>query len=148
MNLRAQVVERLCNYELMDVAVKNLQEQIRWLKLNQEGIHAVRTDRVAVRNQPGRGEERLLENIEQRQKLENALENTKRWLQITDRAMTALSKEEQLILRKLYIHKTPGALNELCQRFEMEKSSVYRKRDRALDKLELALYGAPPEQTV
>ena len=147
MNLRAQVVERLCNYELMDVAVKNLQEQIRWLKLNQEGIHAVRTDRVAVRNQPGRGEERLLENIEQRQKLEIALENTKRWLQITDRALKALGGEEQMILQKLYIHKSSGALSELCQTLGIEKSSIYRKRDKALEKLALALYGAPPEQT-
>ena len=141
MNLRAQVVERLSNYELMGVAVKNLQEQIRWLKLHQEGIHAVRTDRVAVKSQPGRSEERLLENIEQRQKLEIALKNTQRWLQITCRALKALNKDEQLILQKLYIHKSPGALNELCQMLEMEKSSIYRKRDKALDKLVLALYG-------
>lgn len=141
MNLRAQVVERLCNYEIMCVAVKNLQEQIQWLKLHQEGLHAVRTDRVVVQCQSDRAEERLLEDIEQRRKLEIALENTRRWLQITDRALQTLSKEEQLILRKLYICKTAGAISVLCQRLQLEKSSIYRKRDRALDKLVLALYG-------
>lgn len=141
MNLRAQVVERLCNYEIMCVAVKNLQEQIQWLKLHQEGLHAVRTDRVVVQCQSDRAEERLLEDIEQRRKLEIALENTRRWLQITDRALQTLSKEEQLILRKLYICKTAGAISALCQRLQLEKSSIYRKRDRALDKLVLALYG-------
>jgi hypothetical protein len=45
MNLRAQVIERLCNYEIMCVAVKNLQDQIYWLKLQQEGI-PVENDRV------------------------------------------------------------------------------------------------------
>ena len=147
MDLRAQAVERLCSYEIMCVAVKNLQDQIRWLKLHQEGIHAVRTDRVVVQCQPERKEEWLLEDIEQRQKLEIALENTRRWLKITDRALQALSKEEQLILRKLYIRKTPGAVTDLCQRLQMEKSSIYRKRDRALDKLVQALYGAQQEQT-
>ena len=141
MNLRAQVIERLCNYEIMCVAVKNLQDQIYWLKLQQEGIHAVRTDRVAVRCQPDRTEERLLDNIEQRQKMEMALENTRRWLQITDRALQTLSNKERLLLQELYIHKTPGAVTKLCQRFQMEKSSVDRNRDKALDRLALALYG-------
>ncbi len=146
MNPRAQVVERLCSYELMCVAVKNLQEQIRWLKLHQEGLHAVRTDRVVVKCQPDRTEDRLLDNIEQRRKMEIALENTRRWLRITDRALQMLSKEERRILQKLYIRKTAGAVNELCQQLEMEKSSIYRKRDRALDKLALALYGVDSEK--
>ncbi len=141
MNLRAQVVERLCNYEIMCVAVKNLQDQICWLKLQQEGVHAVRTDRVAVRCQPDRTEEKVLDSIVQRQKMEMALENTRRWLRITDRALQTLSKEERLLLQKLYIHRMPGAVAELCQRLQMEKSSVYRKRDKALDRLALALYG-------
>ena len=146
MNLRAQVVERLCSYELMCVAVKNLQDQIRWLKVHQEGIHTVRTDRVVVKFQPDRADERLVENLEQRRKLEIALENTRRWLQITDRALQMLSNEERIILQKLYIRKTAGALNELCQQLEMEKSSIYRKRDKALEKLVLALYGVDSEE--
>lgn len=141
MNLRAQAIERLCNYELMCVAVKNLQEQIRWLKLQQEGIHGVRTDRVVVQSQPGGREERLLEHIEQRQKLEIALKNTRRWLQITERAIKALSNEEQMILRSFYMQRSSQTMNELCQRLKLEKSSIYRKRDRALEKLVLVLYG-------
>ena len=141
MNLREQVVERLCNYEIMCVAVKNLQEQICYLKQQQEGIHAVRTDRVVVKYHQERSEDRLLENIEQRQKLEIALKNTRQWLQIVDRALQALSKDEQMILQICYIHKTPRAVVELCRLLQMEKSSVYRKRDKALDRLALALYG-------
>jgi len=141
MNLRAQVIERLCNYEIMSVAVKNLQDQILWLKLQQEGIHAVRTDRVAVQGQQGGREDRLMDAIEQRRKLEVALENTRRWMQITDRALQTLSKEEQMILRKFYIRRESGGVNQLCQQLQVEKSSIYRKRDKALEKLMLALYG-------
>jgi hypothetical protein len=33
-------------------------------------------------------------------------------------------------------------LEELCEKMQVEKSSIYRKRDKALERFTLALYGA------
>ena len=35
-----------------------------------------------------------------------------------------------------------GALDQLCEELGMERSSVYRHRDKALSKFTLSLYGA------
>ena len=43
-----------------------------------------------------------------------------------------LSEEERRILEKMYIVPKNGNLDELCQELGVEKSSVYRRRDKAL----------------
>ena len=64
-----------------------------------------------------------------------------RWLKITDGALAALTPEEKLILHRLYICPEKGSLDKLCQGLQVEKSSIYRKRDKALQKFTYALYG-------
>ena len=40
-----------------------------------------------------------------------------------------------------YIKKAPRALETLCRLLEVEKSTVYRRRDKALQKFICGLYG-------
>lgn len=140
MDRKKAAVERLRNYDAMGIAVENLQTQIRLLRLRQESIPGVRTDRV-VRGGTAEPGAWLVDSIANLQELEAALEQTMLWRLVTDRALAALEPEERAILRVLYIKKSPGAVDRLCQLLEAEKSTVYRRRDKALDKLVLALYG-------
>lgn len=43
-----------------------------------------------------------------------------------------MSREEMLLLELIYIVPKKGNLDVLCQELEIEKSSVYRRRDKAL----------------
>lgn len=148
MNRRAEALERLRNYEAMRTAVENLRAQIRWLKLKRESVTAVCTDRVAVCRSGSRKDDRLVDSLHRTQELEEALENTLRWLLVTDRALGTLDKDELLILRRLYIKKEPSAVSRLCQILDVEKSSVYRKRDKALAKFTTALFGAESKEEI
>ena len=54
------------------------------------------------------------------------------WLQ---RMLCYLTPEERLLLDRLFVHKRKGSVDELCQLLHLEKSSIYRRRQRLLNKL-------------
>ena len=56
-----------------------------------------------------------------------------------ERCMEQLDEEEQLVLEMMYIVPKNGNLEKLCQEFEVEKSAVYRRRDRALERFSVVL---------
>ena len=83
----------------------------------------------------------MINNIIERQELERALQQAKLWLRSTDRALTALTKEEQLILHRLYLYPEKGSVALLSKELGIESSSIYRHRDKALLHFTLAYYG-------
>ena len=83
----------------------------------------------------------MINNILHRQELTWTLEQAQMWLQITDRALTALTKEERQILHSLYIYPEKGGVERLCKELGLESSSVYRRRDKALKHFTMAYYG-------
>ena len=53
--------------------------------------------------------------------------------------LSVLTDEERLILDKMYIHPAKGMTLTLCDELEVEMSTVYRRRDKALNKLTRAM---------
>lgn len=56
-----------------------------------------------------------------------------------DRAMQVLTPEERLVVEQMLVHPATGNAETLCQILGVEKTSVYRRKDKALDKLIQAL---------
>lgn len=56
-----------------------------------------------------------------------------------DRAMQTLTPEERLVVERMCIHPATGNVDTLCQLLQVEKSSIYRRKDRAVEKLAKAL---------
>jgi hypothetical protein len=52
-----------------------------------------------------------------------------------------LTPEERLVLLRIFILPESGSIQRLCDELNVEQSSVYRKRDKALEAFTLALYG-------
>lgn len=140
MKWKEEAVDRLRRYDAMRRAVQNIPEEMKRLELLARSIQSARADGAAVRG-GGDREEVLINNLLHRQELQNALEQAKLWLCTTDRALSALSPEEKRILDKMLIHPERGGALRLCEELECEQSSIYRKRDRALQKFTIALYG-------
>ena len=46
-----------------------------------------------------------------------------------------------MVLTRFYIYPERGGVSRLCEELGVEQSSVYRKRDKALERFTLALYG-------
>ena len=141
MNWKAEATEKLRSYETMRLAIRNLPREIERLEAEYTGIGAQRfTGRVTARDQRNR-EERMLNNIVQRQELQWSLEQTRRWIRLMDRGLAVLDDREKAILEQLYIYPRAGAMERLCAELGVEKTSIYRRRDRALEKFTRAMYG-------
>ena len=143
MNWKAEAVEKLRRYDAMCRARENLPLELRRLEQEYTAIGAGMTDRIGTGNGNVRSrEDWMLNNVMARQQLTWSLDQARSWTDLVERALSALSSNEQLILRRLYILPQSGALDQLCEELGMERSSVYRHRDKALSKFTLSLYGA------
>ena len=141
MNWKAEANEKLRRYDAMRLATINIPQELERLRIDARSIRSARTDKTPVSGVGNRREEAMINNLIQRQELEWTLQQAKMWLQSTDRALSALTAEEKQILHRLYIYPEKGGLERLCKELDVESSSIYRRRDRALKHFTLAFYG-------
>ncbi len=134
-------MEKLRRYHIMRQALCNIPEEIKRLREEVRSIRGANPETISVRGGGGHREELLINNLVQRQELEWNLKRVKHWLAVADRGLAALLPDEKLILQRLYLHPEKGALERLCSELGVEQSTVYRKRDQALQRFTVALYG-------
>jgi hypothetical protein len=139
-NWKSEAKEKLKRYDAMRLATINIPEEMERLEIDAQSIRSAKLDSPAVKS-CGNREDALLNNIIHRQELQWTLQQAQSWLKTTDRALTALPKDETLILHRLYIYPEAGNLERLCKELGVESSSIYRRRDRALKHFTLAFYG-------
>lgn len=141
MNWKAEAKEKLQRYNAIRLATINIPEEMARLEIDAQSIRSTAKDAPAVTGRGGRREDTMLNNIIERQELARTLQQAQSWLKTTDRALTALSSEEKMILHRLYMYPDAGGMERLCRELNMEASSVYRRRDSALRHFVMALYG-------
>ena len=141
MNWKSEAVDRLRRYDLMKAAVENIPEEIHRLAIEAKSIKAMRTDKLAVKSGTADHSEMLLNNLVHQEELKQSLENAKQWVKTTDAALSSLLPEEKLILYRLFMTNEKRSVERLCQELGCEQSSIYRKREAALHRFTIALYG-------
>lgn len=142
MNWKNEAMDRLRQYDAMRLAVTNIPQEIKRLEAASVALRGARTDGAPVQSGGSRREEAILDNMMSRQELQWRLEQAESWLSCMDRALGALSGEEKLVLQRFYICPEKGSVERLCSELGLESSSVYRKRDKALRRFTVALYGS------
>ena len=141
MNWKQEAMERLSRYELMLRALENIPEELRRLELRSTTLRGIKLDTIRSSTSPHRGEDALINNFVKRQELQKAYQDALIWVSTTDKALSVLEPAEKEVLLHLYIHPVSGALETVCEKLGIEKSSAYRKRDAALCRFTIALYG-------
>lgn len=139
---KEEAVEKLKRYGAMQTALENIPAEIRLLQDDAAALRSASAPKVGGRGSSTR-EDALINNIVRRQELEWNLKQVKQWLSLTDRGLQALEPEELLVLRRMYLTPERGAVDRLCEELGVEQASVYRKRDKALHRFTVALYGFP-----
>lgn len=145
MNWKAEAMEKLRRYDAMRQCVQNIPEELKRLELESCGIRGARMDGSPVQGSKNSADEALLNNLVHRQQLRFALEQAELWLKTTERGLSALTPEEKLVLHRFYMYPERGSVDRLCGELGVEQSSVYRKRDKALYRFTIALYGCPEQ---
>ena len=141
MNWKQEAAERLQRYEPMVRALQNIPMEMVRLEEDVKQLRSRGSELEGICTTPSRGDGRLVDNIVMRQELKRVYEDACMWVEITDNALEALTNEEKLVLFHLYVRPQRGAVDQLCEQLGLEQSSVYRKRDIALWRFTLAMYG-------
>lgn len=92
----------------------------------------------------GAAQDWLTAGLERKGRMERSLAAARQSVDSVQSAMGALSEKEQLVLEQFYIHRERGHMDRLCRELGVEEASVYRLKNKALEKFTLALYG--PEE--
>ena len=140
MNWKQETIDRLEKMEPMRQAMRSIPMELRRLDAEAENLRRSECSQTKVLTH-SKWEDRMLDNYVRRQELQWSYENTKRWLEVTQRALARLSKEQQMILKRLYVQPTAGAMEQLTEELGVERSTVYRWRDKALETFTLCMYG-------
>lgn len=141
MDFKSEAVKKLRYYNLKKLSLQTT--QIEYQRLGEQ-MAAIRSSlaRDCVSGGEGGGhEDVMLALIEKRSALDAAMKNTKAWIRVVDKAMESLDEEDRLILTTLYVNRTKGGVDYLCETLYVEKATVYRRRKRALQEFTIAMYG-------
>lgn len=141
MNWKREAIDKLKNYEAHRGALESIPKEIKRLESAYTGIRSATADGTPVSGGGSTREDAMLSNIVHRDELKRRLKQARLWVSMVDKALGVLDEEERLVLDKFYIHRVKGAVGELCERLNVEQSTIYRKRDSALRHFTIALYG-------
>ena len=142
MDWRQEAAEKLSQYEARRQSLESIPAEIRRLELDYTSLRSSAADAIPSHGNGSRREDAMLTNIVRREELARQLESARAWVALTDGGLAALNEEDRLVLDRFYVHRRKGACEQLCEELDREKAQVYRRRERALRRFTLALYGA------
>lgn len=141
MNWKYEAIDKLKGYEAHKRALENIPREIKRLEGAFVSIRSATTDAAPVSGGGSTREDTMLSNIAHREELERALKQAKAWVKMVDAGLAVLDAEERLVLDRFYINRAKGNVDRLCEELNVEKATVYRRRDGALRHFTIALYG-------
>ena len=141
MDWKQEAADKLMQYEARRKSLENIPAEIRRLELDYTSLRSSTADAVPTHGNGSRREDAMLTNIVRREELARQLESARAWVALTDGGLSALDEEDKLVLDRFFVHRRKGACEQLCEELDREKAQVYRRRDRALRRFTLALYG-------
>lgn len=141
MNWKYEAIDKLKGYEAHKRALENIPREIKRLQDVFTCIRSAATDSTPVSGGGNTREDTMLSNIVHREELERTLKQAKTWVKMVDAGLGVLDDEERLVLERFYINRAKGNVDRLCEELNVEKATVYRRRDGALRHFTIALYG-------
>ncbi len=141
MDWKQEAAEKLLQYEVRRQSLENIPAEIKRLEQDYSALRASVPDSMPARGGGSRREDAMLTNIVRREELARQLESARAWVALAEGGLAALDEEDRLVLDRFYVHRHKGACERLCEELDREKAQVYRRREKALRRFTLALYG-------
>lgn len=140
MNWKKEAVNDLRTYLQRKQSAENIRERIKILDEQFVSLKGISTD-TPVKGGMSRQEEKMLDNISERERLEFSLKIAESLIELTEKGLDVLEKRESQILEGFYFEQVDNHVEKLCERFHLEKTRLYEIKDIALRKFTIAMYG-------
>ena len=134
-------VQDLKEYQSVQNSLHNLSEEIKNLEIEMQTTKGTRYDRTPVQGGGNGYEDRMINNIDRKGRLEENLRIANRKVRRIECGLRVLSDKEKLVLNRFYVERTGDYIDRLCQELGCEQAQVYRVKDVALKKFTLSMFG-------
>ena len=140
---RSATVNALKDFRNMQFIIDHTGDEIKEAYRRMSGIGSSQFDGMPHAHNPQAGEERIIKGIDEIDVLKERYRQAVEYMAWFKPAWEELTEEERYVLEVFYSEEESqtGAVYDICDRFHIERSSAYNKKNRALWKLVTLLYG-------
>jgi len=141
---RSATVNALKDYIIMDFIIQNHTDDVMESHARMTAIHSATFTEVPHHPDPLASDMYLASAIDEIDVLQERYRSALEYMEWFRPAWEALTDDERFVLGEFYRGTDDGqvdAIENIRNRFHIERSSAYRKKERALTRLATLLYG-------
>lgn len=141
---RSAAVDALKDYSSMKFIIGHTDDEIKSAYEKMEGVSSPQLDGMPRSHNPQASEERIVKGIEEIDVLKERYRQAVEYMAWFLPAWNELTEDERYVLETFYGEDNQygaSAIYAICDRFGIERSSAYNRKNRALSHLAILLFG-------
>ena len=141
---RSATIAALKDYESMQFIIKNTSDEIIAQQDKMVGMASPNWDGMPHAHNPNSSEDRIVNGIEEIDILKERYRQAVEYMDWFKPAWEQLTEDERYVLEIFYSdgnYYGSGAVTFVASHFGIEQSSAYKRKNRALDRLTVLLFG-------
>ena len=141
---RGATIDALKDYASMEFIIQNQPDELAEAEERLVSVPSAVLNGLPRAHNPHAGETRLAASLDEIDVLKERYRRALEYMEWFRPAWDALSEDEQFVLTAFYLSpdsQQGDAVAAICDNFNIERSSAYNKKNRALTRLALLLYG-------
>lgn len=143
---RAGAIEAIKDFSSMKFIIEHTDDEIRTAYDKMSGCGSPRFDGMPRTHNPQAAEDRIIKGIEEIDVLKERYRQAMEYMAWFVPAWEELSEDERYVLETFYGEDNvygSSVIYEIAEHFHIEQTSAYKRKNRALDKLTVLLFGKP-----
>lgn len=141
---RGASIDALKDYPSMEFIIQNQPEELAEAEERLVSVRSSIPTGMPRAHNPHAGEARLAASLDEIDVLKERYRRALEYMEWFQPAWDALSEDEQFVLTVFYKEDSDpqmDAVSVICEKYSIERSSAYKKKNRALARLATLLYG-------
>ncbi|MPN06764.1 hypothetical protein SDC9_154021 [bioreactor metagenome] len=134
-------IHDLKSYNSYIRSLDNLKERLIMLEKRFESARTASISSAPMHGGGNRYEDAMIDIIVEKENLKLSIDIENRKVKLIERGLSALTEEGKYILSTFYISRPKNHIDVICEKLNMEKTTVYRVKDAALRQFTLEEYG-------
>ena len=143
---RAGAVAALKDFGSMKFIIENTDDEIKAAYDKMSSVGGVRYDGMPHTRNLHAAEDRIINGIEEIDVLKERYRQAVEYMEWFVPAWEQLSEDDRYVLDTLYSEDNEygsSVVDDIAEYFHIERASAYRRKNRAIDKLTVLLFGKP-----
>ena len=138
---RKATIDAIESYDDMAFIIDHTDEDIEEARQKMLGVGSSGSDGLPHAHDPKAGEERLVDALDEIDLMKERYRQAVEYMAWFKPAWGKLTEEERFCLEAFYMGDGEATADEVAEYFKIDRSSAYRKKNRAVERLTALLYG-------